>query len=101
MRAAVLIFALVLAGCATAPDLTPQPSPQELATPAARERVTSVDIPDVCNEYLAQVPHPTKAGMNAKVAYEATDHALTVANGRIKAAKGCDADLRASYGRQK
>lgn len=95
----VLLCMLLLAGCVTtggAPDLKPQPSPEQLATPAGIAAATSVDLPiAACKQ--RQVQHPARIGMNARIALKLTDHALSIANGRIINGNACIDDATAAY----
>lgn len=97
----IVLAALSLTGCITdganVPDLTPQPSADQLATPGATAAATAVDLPiAACKQH--QVRHPARVGMNARIALKLTDHALSVANGHIINGNACIDQAASEYG---
>ncbi len=83
-------LALTISGCASISNLTPNPSPDQLATPARTKRVTAVTVTDRCSSLARRVADPGwKVGDDARVVIKRYEAALELANGRLGATGSC------------
>lgn len=77
------LCALLLAACADDPNKLPAP--------------LQVEIPDTCEQLLAQVPIPGGPKDDARVVARQRRAALITANAEIGAGRNCMADVRQKY----
>ncbi len=91
-RSSKLAFALLtLTTCACSSGSADRPLPATQPKPA-------VEIPKACEDLAQRVSVPkAKVGDNAKVTLAKRTAALTTANGRLEATRGCQARQRETF----